>query len=80
MTLKKCVYASNSMMCAERKSKTGAVSKRKEERMEQKVVETINTLCDWIQKELENVRGTYAESILPSVIEATAKLIEANRV
>ena len=44
--------------------------------MEKKVIETINTLCDWIQKELENVRGTYAESILPAVIEATAKLVE----
>ena len=42
MTLKKCVYASNSMMCAERKSKTGTASKRKEERMDKKVVETIN--------------------------------------
>lgn len=64
------------MMCAEKLSKTCMVLKRKEERMEQKVVETINTLCDWIQKELENVRGTYAESILPAVIEATAKLVE----
>lgn len=64
------------MMCAERKSKTGTASKRKEKRMDKKLVETINALCDWIQKELENVRGTYAESILPAVIEATAKLVE----
>lgn len=48
--------------------------------MDEKVVETINALCDWIQKELENARGTYTDCVLPAVIEATAKLIEANRV
>lgn len=48
--------------------------------MDDKVNETINELCDWIQKELENARGTYTDCVLPAVIEATAKLIEANRV
>lgn len=48
--------------------------------MDNKVSETINTLCDWIQKELENASSMQTESILPAVIEATAKLIEANRV
>ena len=76
MTLKKCVYASNSMMCAERKSKTGTALKRKEERMEKKVIETINALCDWIQTELKNASSVQTESILPAVIEATANLVE----
>lgn len=48
--------------------------------MYDKLYETINALCDWIQKELENASSMQTESILPAVIEATAKLIEANRV
>lgn len=47
--------------------------------MEQKVVETINALCDWIQAELKNASSVETESILPAVIEATAKLVDANR-
>ena len=52
------------------------VSKSKEERMEKKVIETINALCDWIQAELKNASSVQTESILPAVIEATAKLVE----
>ena len=55
-------------------------SSRKEERMDRKVVETINALCDWIQKELENASSVQTESILPAVIEATVKLIDTNRI
>lgn len=47
--------------------------------MEQKVVETINTLCDWIQKELKNASSVDTASILPAVIEATAKLVEQTK-
>ena len=50
--------------------------KSKEERMEKKVIETINALCDWIQTELKNASSVQTESILPAVIEATAKLVE----
>ena len=48
---------------------------RKEERMEKKVIETINALCDWVQKELENIDGTDKESIVPEMIEALTELI-----
>ena len=44
--------------------------------MDKKLVETINALCDWVQKELENIDGTDKESIVPEMIEATAKLVE----
>ena len=44
--------------------------------MEKKVIETINALCDWIQTELKNASSVQTESILPAVIEATAKLVE----
>lgn len=64
------------MRLAESKSKTGTASKRKEERMDKKVVETINALCDWIQAELKNASSVQTESILPAVIEATANLVE----
>ena len=47
--------------------------------MNNKINETIHTLCDWIQEELKNASSVQTESILPAVIEATAKLIEANR-
>lgn len=46
--------------------------------MDNKVSETINELCDWIQAELKNASSVQTESILPAVIEATAKLIEVN--
>lgn len=46
------------------------------EQMERKVLGTINALCDWIQAELENASSMQTESILPAVIEATAKLVE----
>lgn len=48
--------------------------------MDKKIVETINALCDWIQAELKNASSVQTESILPAVIEATAKLIDTNRV
>ncbi len=44
--------------------------------MEQKVLETINILCNWIQEELKRVDGCDKESIMPAMIEATAKLVE----
>lgn len=47
--------------------------------MDSKVYQTINALCKWIQKELENASSVQTESILPAVIEATAKLIDTNR-
>ena len=47
--------------------------------MDRKVAETINALCNWIQAELENASSVQTESILPAVIEATAKLIDTNR-
>ena len=47
--------------------------------MNNKINETINELCDWIQAELKNASSVQTESILPVVIEATAKLIEVNR-
>ena len=50
--------------------------KSKEKRMDKKLVETINTLCDWIQEELKRVDGCDKESIMPAMIEATAKLVE----
>ena len=64
------------MRLAESKSKTGTASKRKEERMDKKVVETINALCDWVKNELESIDGNDKESIMPEMIEATAKLVE----
>lgn len=47
--------------------------------MNNKISETINTLCDWIQKELKNASSVQTESILPAVIEATAKLINSTK-
>lgn len=44
-----------------------------------KVTDTINALCDWIQTELKNASSECTVSILPVFIEATARLIEANR-
>lgn len=63
------------MRLAESKSKTGTASKRKEERMDKKVVETINALCDWVKNELENIDGNDKESIMPEMIEALTELI-----
>jgi len=48
--------------------------------MDDKVYETVNALCDWIQRELKKASSVQNESILPAVIEATAKLVESNRV
>ena len=47
--------------------------------MDDKINETINTLCDWIQAELKNASSMQTESILPAVIEATAKLVESTK-
>ena len=63
------------MRLAESKSKTGTASKRKEERMDKKVVETINALCDWVKNELESIDGNDKESIVPEMIEALTELI-----
>jgi len=52
---------------------------RKEERMDKKVVETINALCDWIQKELSNIYGNDKESIVPEMIETLTELIKTYR-
>lgn len=51
------------------------MNERKEERMDKKIVETINALCDWVQKELENIDGNDKESIMPEMIEALTELI-----
>ena len=53
------------------------VSNRKEKRMDKKLAETINALCDWVQKELESIDGNDKESIMPEMIEALAELINA---
>ena len=47
--------------------------------MDDKVNETIKALCGWIQAELKNASSVQTESILPAVIEATAKLIESTK-
>lgn len=67
------------MRLAESKSKTGTASKRKEERMDKKLVETINALCDWVKNELESIDGNDKESIMPEMIEALTELIKAYR-
>ena len=67
------------MRLAESKSKTGTASKRKEERMDKKVVETINALYDWVKNELESIDGNDKESIMPEMIEALTELIKAYR-
>ena len=47
--------------------------------MDDKVYETVNALCDWIQRELKNASSMQTESIFPAVIESTAKLIESTK-
>lgn len=47
--------------------------------MDNKVNETINALCDWIQKELSKIDGNDKESIMPEMIEALTELIKAYR-
>lgn len=47
--------------------------------MDKKIAETINALCDWVQKELENIDGNDKESIMPEMIEALTELIKAYR-
>ena len=66
-------------MCAEKLSKSCMVSNRKEERMDKKVVETSNALCDWVKNELESIDGNDKESIMPEMIEALTELIKAYR-
>lgn len=66
-------------MCAEKLSKSCMVSNRKEERMDKKIVETINALCDWVKNELESIDGNDKESIMPEMIEALTELIKAYR-
>lgn len=56
-----------------------SANNRKEERMDEKVAETINALCDWIQKELSNIYGNDKESIMPEMIEVLTELIKAYR-
>ena len=56
-----------------------SANNRKEERMDKKVVETINALCDWIQKELSNIYGNDKESIVPEMIETLTELIKTYR-
>ena len=56
-----------------------SANSRKEERMDKKVVETINALCDWIQKELSNIYGNDKESIVPEMIETLTELIKTYR-
>lgn len=46
--------------------------------MNQNVNKVVDALCEWIQKELKNASGSQTESILPAVIEATAKLVDSN--
>lgn len=38
---------------------------------------TINTICEWIQRELDSESSTNNKSIMPEMIEALAKLISA---
>ena len=47
--------------------------------MNNKINETINEVCDWIKAELKNASSMQTESILPAVIEATAKLVEQTK-
>ena len=43
--------------------------------METKVNETINNICEWINKELKNASSSQTESILPEMINALSELI-----
>ena len=47
--------------------------------MDKKLAETINALCDWVQKELESIDGNDKESIMPEMIEVLTELIKAYR-
>lgn len=42
-----------------------------------KVDETIEVICEWINKELENPSPIYANSTLPEMIKALAELMSA---
>lgn len=46
--------------------------------MNEEITNTINALCKWIQKELKTASSGQTESILPTVINATAELIKSN--
>ena len=44
-------------------------------KIEEKLKEVLNDLCDWIQKETKKA-SSQAESILPAVVEATTHLAD----
>lgn len=43
----------------------------------QKVDETINALCDWIQHSLKDVNAVQEGGILPDMVKALAELVSA---
>lgn len=45
-------------------------------KIEEKLKEVLNDLCDWIQKETKKTSSSQAESILPEVVEATTHLAD----
>lgn len=45
----------------------------------QKVDETINALCDWIQRSLKDVNAVQEGSILPDMVKALAELVSARK-
>ena len=47
--------------------------------MYEKIDETVSALCEWIKNELKTASSAQTESILPTVIEATAKLINSTK-
>lgn len=47
--------------------------------MNEEIEKTIYVLCKWIQNKLENTFSDQTESILPAMIEATAKLIDITK-
>ncbi|EFC05619.1 hypothetical protein HMPREF9013_1322 [Bulleidia extructa W1219] len=47
--------------------------------MNEEIEKTISVLCKWIQRELKNASSDQTESILPAVIEATAKLVDTTK-
>lgn len=52
---------------------------KKEKGMYEKIDETVSALCEWIKNELKTASSSQTESILPTVIEATAKLINSTK-
>lgn len=45
--------------------------------MMQKVDETIDVLCEWIQGALKDVNAVQEQSILPDIVKALAELVSA---